>query len=83
MLIYFEEIDQAVNTDNIYRIYQYKTPGVIVDEDIVRQLEEGIDVTKLNIKEPEYQSTILLKDGTKLSVNQKVKDIIKEIAGQK
>ena len=79
MLIYFEEIDQAINTDEISRIYKYAVPAMTVDIDIINQIENGVDISKLTVKKPEYSSTILLKDGTKLSVKQKVKDIIKEI----
>ena len=52
---------------------------MIIDMDIIDQIEGGTDITKLIVKEPEYNSTILLKDGTMLNVKYKVKEIIEEI----
>ena len=79
MLLYFEEIEQAVNVDEISRVYQYAIPKMEVNEDIAKQLEEGIDPNKLVFPEPEYQTTILLKDGNKLNINQPIKTVIEEI----
>ena len=76
MLVYIEDINQVVNTDEISRIYQYAVPNIRIDEDIVKQLEEGVNPRDLKVPEPEYNSTIKMKDGTMINSKLKVKDII-------
>ena len=79
MLVYLEDIDQVINTDSISRIYQYAIPNIRIDDDIVRQLEEGVSPKELKVPEAEYHSTIKLKDGTTINSKLKVKDIIREM----
>ena len=80
MLVYFECIDQAVSSDNIMRIYPSTISDYTQMEDIVSQLESGVDVTELStLSNDSDSSVIVLKDGTKLTVQQTVKQIIEEM----
>jgi hypothetical protein len=80
MLVYFECIDQAVSSDNIMRIYPSAIPDYAQMEEIVSQIESGVDVTELStLSNDSDSSVIILKDGAKLTVQQTVKQIIEEM----
>jgi hypothetical protein len=80
MLVYFESIEQADSSDNKMRIYPSTIPDYAQMEDIVSQIESGVDVTELStLSNDSDSSVIVLKDGTKLTVRQTVKQIIEEM----